>query len=82
MNGAYDDERLAVAQRAYNEVMSDLVGRTTPDENLRDSVAYAVLYMARTEQRDWEPIAVFARAQALNLLRERELLVGLTEKAA
>ena len=26
MNGAYDDERLAVAQRAYNEVMSDLVG--------------------------------------------------------
>ena len=38
--------------------------------------------MARTEQRDWEPIAVFARAQALNLLRERELLVGTLRKGS
>lgn len=72
---AFDDERLAALQRAYDEVLHDLFGNCLPELHIRESIACAVLYSAKAGQEDWERMAAYAGSQALNLLRERALLM-------
>lgn len=75
MGDAFDAERLAELQRAYDEVLKDLFGEALPDLPIRESIACAILCSARAGQSDWEKLADYAGAQTLRMLRDRSLLM-------
>jgi hypothetical protein len=57
MGEAFDDERLAIIQPAYDHVLHDLFGDTPPEQHIRESIACTILYTAKTSQNDWKKIA-------------------------
>lgn len=75
MCGAFDEQGLAILQRAYDEVLQDLFGDVVPELRIRESIACAILCSAKSGQNDWEKMAVYASTQTLRMLRERSLLM-------
>jgi hypothetical protein len=76
MDDAYDDQQLAALQLLYDEIVKNVYGGHTPATEMRESIAGAVLLLARSGEIDWRPLSPSTASKTLRILREKNLLEG------